>query len=486
MQDPVTDMAQKKYNIVWNLFYSSISTLTTFLLFLLMAFVGRNLGQKEYGVFVFALDFAAIFEMFTDFGLRDISVRNVSQNRSLMDKYIGNLIVWKTLLSGAVFVVLVAVVNAMGYDAQTRLTVYILAPSSFLKNMKYTVRIFFQVNDRFGWDTVLVALERILLLGVGLAVLFKWHSLIPFVAAFTLVRLADFLFTLAVLRWKIAPIRPQLDWSFMKRLQIDAFPLGLFFVIFTVYSYIDTVMLSKMAGMADVGQYNAAFKIYEGITIVPTIFWLVVLPRLSELYVNNRTAHGKLAVRSVKAMFVIGLPTLLCGIFFSKWLIGFFFKDAFLPAVLALQILFLGLLFQYPNWMLNAILISAGRQKAILALGTAGLAVKVLLNAVLIPIYGFNGSAVSTVIGESAIFMGLFAYIRSRVMDLPVLAAVVKPVVSGVGAVLGFWIFYRRSSASGLFFAAVFYSIGLLLTKTFEKHEWSALFSGILAKTRTP
>jgi len=171
LQDPVTDMAQKKYNIVWNLFYSSISTLTTFLLFLLMAFVGRNLGQKEYGVFVFALDFAAIFEMFTDFGLRDISVRNVSQNRSLMDKYIGNLIVWKTLLSGAVFVVLVAVVNAMGYDAQTRLTVYILAPSSFLKNMKYTVRIFFQVNDRFGWDTVLVALERILLLGVGLAVL---------------------------------------------------------------------------------------------------------------------------------------------------------------------------------------------------------------------------------------------------------------------------------------------------------------------------
>ncbi len=478
-------MEEKKYNIVKNLFFSSISTLTTFFLFLLMAFVGRNLGGKEYGIFIFALDFAAIFEMFTDFGLRDISVRNVSQHKTMMDKYIGNLLVWKTVLSAVVFIVLVLVVNVMGYDPKTKTVVYILAPSSFLKNMKYTVRLFFQVQNRFGWDTLLVALERILLLCLGMAVLLKWHALVPFAIGFTSIRLVDFFLTLYVLHRTVAPIRLQLDFPFMTRLQLDALPLGLFFVIFTVYSYIDTVMLSKMVGFGDVGQYNAAYKIYEGITILPTIFWLVVLPRLSELFVSDRSAHKKLALQSVKAMFIIGLPTMFYGIVSSRWLIGFFFKDGFSPAVLALQILFIGILFQYANWMLNAVLISTNRQKAILILGIFGLAVKILLNAILIPLYGFNGSAVSTVVGELTIFIGSFAYISLRLIKIPVFTVMVRPITAGLLALFGCWIFGQWTLWAGLFFAALLYFIGLLLTKSLEKEEWNALFSGILTGIRT-
>jgi O-antigen/teichoic acid export membrane protein len=477
-------MKEKPYNIVRNLLYSAASTSTAFLLFILMSFVGRYLGETGYGTFMVALAFTTIFEMFTDFGLRDISVRNVSQDRSRTDSYIGNLLVWKTILSAAVYAVLLVVVHLMHYDSTTRLAVAILAPSSFLKNMKYTVRLFFQVSDRFGWDTVLVVIERVLLLGVGLAVLSRWRALIPFTIAFTSVRFLDFLFTLFVLHRKIAPIRLRLDLRFMKRLQLDAFPLGLFFVIFTLYSYIDTVMLSKMVRLGDVGQYNAAYRTYEGVTILPTVFWLVILPRLSELFVVDRAAYAKLAARSVKAMFVIGVPIAAAGVFCSDWLIRFFFRDAFLPAVTTLRILFLAILFEYPNWMLNAVLISASRQKTMLVFGAAGLAVKVIFNALLIPCSGFNGAAVSTLAGEFAIFAGVFAAIHFRLMRLPLFGAVVKPLAVGCAALAGYWLVQRWSVAAGLVFATLLYFAGLFLTRTVEKSEWGALFSGMLAGTR--
>ena len=107
-------MKNKEYNIVKNLIFSSISTLSTFFLFILLSFLGRVLGSEQYGIFTTALSIATIFEMFTDFGLRDISIRNVSRSKDLTENYLGNLIVWKTLLCTAIYVAMLIVVHILG------------------------------------------------------------------------------------------------------------------------------------------------------------------------------------------------------------------------------------------------------------------------------------------------------------------------------------------------------------------------------------
>jgi len=477
-------MEEKKYNIIRNLFYSSLSVMTTLFLFVLMFLMGRHLGAEKYGVFMLGLHIATIFEMFTDFGLRDISVRNVAQKKELTEKYIGNIVAWKMILSAVVFVVMIGVVHILGYDFETRLVVYILAPSAFLKSMKYTMRIFFQVHDRFGWDTLLVFVERACLLGVGLAVLFYWKAVLPIAVCFTSVRLVDFLLTLAVLRWKIAPIKPRLDFQFMKKLQIEAFPLGLFFVILTIYSYIDTVMLSLMRTMEDVGLYNSAFKIYEGITILPTVFWLVILPRLSELFTTNQSHHQRLAVRSVKYMFVIGIPTMIFGIILSRFFIGFFYGADYLPAVLALQILFVGIVFQYSNWMLNATLISMSRQKVILALGSIGLISKIILNVILISMYGFNGSATATALGEFLIFGCAFGYLYRRFQGIPVFPVIIKPMIAGGCSALAFHLLQGYPWVFVLFAVGLVYVGGLFLLRTFDRHELQVFIENTFSAKR--
>jgi len=470
---------QKQYNIVKNIIYSSISTLTTFFLFILLSFVGRMLGKEEYGVFTTALSIATIFEMFTDFGLRDLSVRNVSRDKSLTEPYIGNLLVWKILVWFPIYAAMMIIINLLGYDGSTKLVIYILTFSAFLKNMKYTFRIFFQAHDQFGWDTALVLMERTALLVLGLLALFYWKSLLPFALCFTAIRLLDFLITMAVLRWKIAPIKIRFNFNMMKNLQLEALPLGLFFVILTVFAYIDTVMLSVMRNWGEVGLYNAAFRIYEGITIIPTIFWLVILPRLSELFTTNPGYHKRLALKSVKYMFVAGLPTLTYGILFSGFLINLFFKGEYMPAVVTLQILFFGIAFQYPNWMLNATLISMNRQRVIMFLGLGGLGFKILLNLILIPIYGYNGSAIATIIAEFVIFAGETLYLYRHSIKLPVLSLAIKPMIASVLIFVIFKYLTAIPLVPLVMLTGVIYLAAIFVLKTFDRDEMWVVVRGV-------
>jgi O-antigen/teichoic acid export membrane protein len=469
----------REYNVVKNLVLSSVSTFSTFFLFILLSFLGRILGKADLGIFTTALSIATIFEMFTDFGLRDISVRNVSRNKDQTGRYIGNLLTWKVMLCIGVYAAMIIFINIAGYEPLTRRIVYLLTVSAFLKSLKYTFRIFFQAHDAFGLDTIMVLFERIALLAFGLAALFKWKAILPFALCFVAVRLVDFLLTLIVIHWKIHPVKLKFEFRFMRNLQVEAFPLGLFFVILTVFSYIDTVMLSLMRPMEDVGLYNAAFKVYEGVAIIPTVFWLVFLPRLSELFPVDRFRHGMLSARSIKYMFMTGFPVLIAGIFASDFLIRFFFQDQFAPAVITLQMLFFGLAFQYPNWMLNATLISMNKQRIMLILGVGGLVFKVVSNLFLIPVMGYNGSAIATVASEFLIFLGAVLVLSRQKIHLSVIEIWVKPFAAAL-IMAGLLYLLPLPLAVRLAVAAAAYLAGLFAIGGFSAQE-QAVFRKNLA-----
>ncbi|MBN1352392.1 flippase [candidate division KSB1 bacterium] len=485
-------MATKKYNMVKNVVFSSITTFSSFFLFVLLIAVGRALAIDDYGTFNSALAIATVFEMFTDLGLRDLSVRNVSRDRNLSEMYIGNLLSWKLILCAIIYCVMMIVVYLKGYEARLVYAIYLLTISAFLKSLKYTFRVFFQAHNLFAIDTGLVLLERTGLLVFCLIVLHISKELYSFILCFTAVRAVDFLITLGILNWKIGRVRFKFDFRFLKKLQIEALPLGMFFVILTIFSYIDIWMLTDMKGLHDVGLYSAAFRIYEGITILPTILFLVVLPRLSEFFVTDKKKHQDLAIRAVKYMFIMAMPIVVFGISFSDFGLKLFFsnKPEYWQASFALQTLFLGIMFQYPNWMLNTILISVDKQKIILITGSTGLLFKIILNYLVIPIYGYEGSAVATVLGEALIFTLCSIYLYTHHIKIPVFKISFKPLLA---AALIFGIFFSLNEhytipfagQAGIALGLTGLFIGLLLVlKAFSKEEIESLKGNVLSLVR--
>ena len=482
-------MATKKYNMVRNIVFSTITTLSSFFLFIILIAIGRVMGVDEYGIFNSALAIATVFEMFTDLGLRDLSVRNVSRDQSLSELYIGNLLSWKLILCSVVYIVMMLVVYLKGYEPRLVYAIYFLTISAFLKSLKYAFRIFFQAHDMFAIDTGLVLQERTGLLVFCLLTLYTFKNLFAFIICFTTVRAVDFLITLIILNWKIGKVRFKFNFQFIKKLQIDAIPLGMFFVILTIFSYIDIWMLTDMKGSHEVGLYSAAFRIYEGITILPTILFLVVLPRLSELFVKDKRKHQELAVRVVKYMVIMAMPIVIFGISFSQFALHTFFNNEpeFWQASFALQTLFLGIAFQFPNWMLNTILISIDKQKIILMTGSAGLGFKVLLNYIIIPIYGYEGSAVATVLGEALIFALCSIYLYMHHIKIPVFKISFKPIFSAAiifGIFYALKVFYHFDILIQILMAVLLagiYIVLLLALKTFTMGEMNAFKENVLS-----
>ena len=67
--------------LVGNAAYASVAGLSMLLLAVLLVIAGRLLGEEEYGKFSFALALAMIFETVIDFGLKEITTREVARNR---------------------------------------------------------------------------------------------------------------------------------------------------------------------------------------------------------------------------------------------------------------------------------------------------------------------------------------------------------------------------------------------------------------------
>lgn len=123
---------------------------------------------------------------------------------------------------------------------------------------------------------------------------------------------------------------------------------------------------------------------------------LVVSPRFASMYkLNDFLGIKKLAISSVRLMILFTLPIVLIILSFPHILMGFF-GDEFISGTYLLQILVFGQIINVLTGPVNNLLIMTGNKvemkKTMLIAGS----VVVLLNFILVPIYGVMGGAIAT------------------------------------------------------------------------------------------
>src|SRR5262249_54991177 len=151
------------------------------------------------------------------------------------------------------------------------------------------------------------------------------------------------------------------------------------------YTYIDTVILGIMRTDTEVGWYAASYRVYEGLTYAPSILAAVLTPRLSNLFVTDRLAHGHLFRRTL--IGAIGLGVVLGGlmVWAARIVLPAVFGADYVNGAASLQILSGGALFVFSTWILHAAAISTNLDRRLLLTTIVGLASNVLLNLLFIP-----------------------------------------------------------------------------------------------------
>ena len=141
---------------------------------------------------------------------------------------------------------------------------------------------------------------------------------------FVLVRLFDLAIIAKIVRLKVCKIRLGTDFRFLAQMLKLSIPIGGFYITLNVYNYVDTVMLSIISNDAEVGWYNASFRIYEGSLIVPTIIGTVLLPSLSQLFAKREISEFARLVffKGVKWIGILSFLVCANGFLLADTIIG--------------------------------------------------------------------------------------------------------------------------------------------------------------------
>jgi O-antigen/teichoic acid export membrane protein len=403
-------------SFIKRVFQYSLSSVSSFFLFVLLISAGRYLGVEDFGRLSFAIAFVLLFDPILDPGLYHYLIRNVAREKDTAARYLAHALTWKLGIASVFFLIVFCSVRTIHDSPLTIQAVALMAVATVLKSMKDAFRTSLLAHEFFGLDAFSLVLERLSLLAFGVLVLAMGNGIIALCWVFVLVRLADLFVIATIVRLKVCKIRLGTDFRFIAQMLKHSIPIGGFYITLNVYNYVDTVMLSVISSEAEVGWYNASYKIYEGLLILPTIIGTVLLPSLSQLFAKDETVEFArlFFLKGVKWIGVLSFLVCANGILLSETIISTLFGAQYEHSLGSLKILLLGIPFVFLTNFFQVALIAIEKPSIILKIALSGLVVNAAANLILIPRMGSVGAALATVGVELIVFLLLFACLRKQ------------------------------------------------------------------------
>lgn len=178
-----------------------------------------------------------------------------------------------------------------------------------------------------------------------------------------------------------------------------------------IYVNSDITILGLVRGDFEVGLYSTSVKIYNMINVVIASVTTVIWPQIAEAYKNhNQDDINRLAKYSLNFIMALGLPCIVGVNVIAKEVILLIAGKEYLKATTSLHILTIALLFSFiGGWVGNTNFLPNGKEKICLIASLCAAITNLVLNLMLIPIWGLNAAALTTAIAEGVSLIVLFA-----------------------------------------------------------------------------
>ena len=458
-----------------------ISRITNYILnFLFFMYTARYLGAEGFGILSFALAFTGIFGVFTDLGLRQLTIREVARNKSLAGKYLANISVIKVILAAITFGLMTVVINLLEYPKKTIEVVYLIALSVIFSAFTQIFNSIFQAFEKMEYVSLGEILKSVLIFSGVIFVIKQEGDVISFASLFLIASIIVLIYSLLILRWKFAnPVFTstnkllKVDWSFWKSMIREALPFGLTSIFVTIYYRIDSVMLSLMKGNEVVGWYNAAYRLIMVLMFIPVIFQNAVFPVTSRLFKTSEESLKFVSERFFKYMIIIGIPIGIGTTLLADRIILLVFGVEYTPSITALQILVWGVIFAFIAVPFENLFYSANKQFIVtIEVGIAAI-LNVIMNLLLIPKYSLLGASIATTVIWIFEFFFVFIWIsktKYNISKKTVLNITLKALVSGL--IMGIFILYFKSNLLiAITFSVLIFFGTLYIIRGFDRND---------------
>jgi O-antigen/teichoic acid export membrane protein len=201
--------------------------------------------------------------------------------------------------------------------------------------------------------------------------------------------------------------------SSKKILQFSS-PMMISSLMLFLLNWTDVFMLGAMRTESEVGIYNLAYKLASLSMLVIISMNVVLAPKISQLYRSGMIAELHQTIKkSTRLIIILTTPIVLFLIVFSEFILSMFGNN-FTDGKTALIIISLGALINVSTGNVDQILNMTSHQKALKNITFFGFALNAVLNYLLIPAYGINGSAAASLFTNAVFNLICLYYIKKK------------------------------------------------------------------------
>jgi len=188
-----------------------------------------------------------------------------------------------------------------------------------------------------------------------------------------------------------------------------SFTLVLATMMATLINRVDILMLGNMTTNTDVGIYQITFQVSNVLSSLLLIFNTVFAPEIAKLFHNGKKFEmNRLYIRATRFLTVSSFLITLIIIIGSNFIL-FIFGSEFVDGQVALILRSLG---QFVNVAVGGVwlmLSMTGEPKFQMYANIVAFIINIVLNFVLIPVYGINGAAFASMV--TIMFTNIVGYI---------------------------------------------------------------------------
>lgn len=393
-------------------FVAKNTALMTFGLFagrILAFFIFRKLtGAVEtdgMGIYGVAIDLSTIALTVANFGLTVLITREVVKNRENTWPVLWGALRIRWLLSLIIFGLLTVYVYATGFEALTRAVVLVMAIGVIIEATNLACDSVLQAHEKVEHQTTSQLVSAVVYFALGWWWLDAGYGLMGIAWANVISRLARTLVLVPQMYrhcgpWRRSAAGEEISLMWMARL---GFPMFLAMTFGVISFKIDTVMLMEMIGRTGAGIYTIGHRLMDLFLMIPYIFAAALFPSLQRYREQTEDVVNadveRMGERALRYLNLLIIPLTLFCILAAKPIIELLAKSSDLgPSISVFRIVMLGLPLQAQSHVYNRLLMSAGQERVFLRITLAVMFTNILLNLLLIPVWEWNGAAMTTIV----------------------------------------------------------------------------------------
>ena len=394
----------KKPSLARNtIFYLIFSVLNALFPFLMSLYVARILQSDSIGTVSYALNIVTYFSIFAFVGIPTYGMREVAKckdDKEALNKLFSELFIINTITTTIALGLYIGLVFIVPNFHGEHLELYLFCAILIALNY-FNVSWLYEGFEKFGLNAIINIITKLIaFVCLVLFVKSEEHQIIY--AILSVVGLSGYYLVSFFFFPKFARFTFK-GLTFNRHLKPIIFLVVVNLAI-EIYSLLDITMIGAIMtdSKSPVTYYKYAHQIQKTLLMVVNALTMVIVPRLSKLYKEEKyEEYNALIYRTLTMILILSIPMVIGIIFTSDQLVVWIYGDEYIACSNILKILCANIVISPIGYLLGSrVCLTAGKEKFMPIAVGAGALVNIGLNVLFIHLLGAEGAAIASVCSE--------------------------------------------------------------------------------------